>query len=320
MVNSTEYDLHAEAGLQLWRDWIEEALQRFSQSDHRSPEILTSAMRYTLLGGGKRLRPILTLAACEACGGDPASAVPAACAVEMIHAYSLIHDDLPGMDNDDMRRGRPTCHIQFNHATAILAGDSLQSRAFEILATELCLQQHNDSGPVGTAQVSTARVSTVRALRCVAILAAAAGPCGMAGGQQDDLMAESLPQNESTLQRIHSRKTGALLQAALEMGAVIAGGTDLQLEKLRTFGHNIGLAFQVVDDLLDVTSDASTIGKRTQKDQDQGKLTYPALFGIEESRRMAAALIDQAVDCLRPFGSGASRLQSIARFVLERRQ
>lgn len=282
-----------------WRDEIEEALDRYSQLDDESPELLTDAIRYSLLGNGKRLRPLLVLSACDACGGDPMAAIPAAAAVEMIHAYSLVHDDLPGMDDDDMRRGRPTCHVQYNHATAILVGDSLQSMAFGLLADEL---------------------SSALAVRCVSLLASAAGPRGMAGGQQDDLQAETIEPDEALLLRIHRRKTGALLAVSLEIGGVIAGANELQLENLRQFGQNMGLAFQVTDDLLDVAGDSGTVGKRTGKDQGRGKVTYPGLFGIDESRARAADLIAAAERNLQGFGANADILRSIARYVLERQQ
>ncbi len=305
MTNVVAIQLESDGQIKGWIEEIERALDRYSQIGDQSPELLTQAMRYSLLGGGKRLRPLLVLAACEMCGGSLADAIPAACAVEMVHAYSLVHDDLPGMDDDDMRRGKATCHVQFNHATAILVGDSLQSLAFELLAGEL---------------TANSNVTPVQAVKCIGLLAKAAGCQGMAGGQQDDLMANSLPATETTLLRIHRRKTGALLSVSLEIGGVIAGASQLQLEKLRDFGQNVGLAFQVTDDLLDATGDASTVGKRTRKDDTKGKLTYPAMFGIEESRRKAAELIQQAESCLQSFGAKASHLQDIARFVLERQQ
>ncbi len=298
-VKADSVNLDAHSQISNWRSQIETALDQYSALTSECPDILREAIRYSLLGGGKRLRPLLVLAACEACGGSVAPAIPAACAVEMIHSYSLVHDDLPGMDDDDLRRGRPTCHIQFNHATAILVGDSLQSMAFELLANELPA----DLG-----------------VRCVSLLAAAAGPCGMAGGQQDDLQAEQLPASEELLLRIHRRKTGALLAVSLEIGGVIGGANDLQLENLRQFGQNMGLAFQVTDDLLDVSGTSETVGKRTGKDHDRGKLTFPSLFGLEESQKRAADLIAAAHRDLESFGADGKILQAIAQFVLERQQ
>ncbi len=302
--------------VQVWRDWIEQSLHSYSELGSESPEILTEAMRYSLLAPGKRLRPLLTLAACEMCGGRPEQALPAACAVEMIHAYSLVHDDLPGMDNDDVRRGRPTCHIQYNHATAILVGDSLQSLAFQILA--------ESAEPLATRKLVDGRkiepLTMAAALQCVAELARAAGPTGMAGGQQDDLMADQLPRDEASLERIHRRKTGALLATSLKRGGIVAGATAGELENLWELGQDIGLAFQITDDLLDVTGDAQQVGKQTQKDSQQGKLTYPGLFGVDESHQKAQNLIRRAYESLDRYGSRASVLRGLARFILERQQ
>jgi geranylgeranyl diphosphate synthase type II len=304
-----------QAQVQVWRGWIEQGLRYYSELGSESPEILTEAMRYSLLAPGKRLRPLLTLAACEMCGGRAELALPAACAVEMIHAYSLVHDDLPGMDNDDTRRGRPTCHIQYNHATAILVGDSLQSLAFQILAEAA-------AGATWTTVDgrSIEPLDVAVAVTCIAELARAAGPTGMAGGQQDDLMADRLPQNEGSLERIHRRKTGALLATSLKMGGILAGATAGELENLWELGQNIGLAFQITDDLLDVTGDAQQVGKQTQKDSQQGKLTYPGVFGVDESQRKAQNLIRGAYESLERYGYRANVLRGLARFILERQQ
>jgi geranylgeranyl diphosphate synthase type II len=304
------------AQVQKWRDWIEQGLRFYSELGSESPEILTEAMRYSLLAPGKRLRPLLTLAACEMCGGQPEQALPAACAIEMIHAYSLVHDDLPGMDNDDLRRGRPTCHIQYNHATAILVGDSLQSLAFQILAEAAS----RDAARLTVDGRGIEPLKIEVALKCVAELARAAGPSGMAGGQQDDLLAERLPPCEASLERIHRRKTGALLATALKMGGIIAGGTPGELENLWDLGQDIGLAFQITDDLLDVIGDTQQVGKQTQKDSQQGKLTYPGLFGVDESHKKAQNLIRRAYESLDRYGSRATVLRGLARFILERQQ
>ncbi|MDP1562770.1 MAG: polyprenyl synthetase family protein [Pirellulaceae bacterium] len=300
----------------IWREWIDQGLRFYTELGPASPEILTEAMRYSLLGPGKRLRPLLTLAACEMCGGRPEVSLPAACALEMIHAYSLVHDDLPGMDNDDFRRGRPTCHKQYNHATAILVGDSLQSLAFQVLAAAA-----DPAAPrlmIGKREMEPWAVDV--ALHCIAQLAQAAGPAGMAGGQQDDLMADQLPCCEASLERIHRRKTGALLAASLKMGGIVAGVTSGELENLWQLGQDIGLAFQITDDLLDVTGDAQQVGKQTQKDSQQGKLTYPGLFGVDESHQKAQNLIRRAYDSLDRYGNRASVLRGLARFILEREQ
>lgn len=300
----------------IWREWIDQGLRFYTELGPASPEILTAAMRYSLLAPGKRLRPLLTLAACEMCGGQPEQALPAACAVEMIHAYSLVHDDLPGMDNDDVRRGRPTCHIQYNHATAILVGDSLQSLGFQILA--------ESADPKAVRELVDGRkiepLTMTAALQCIAELAQAAGPAGMAGGQQDDLLADQLPRCEASLERIHRRKTGALLAASLKMGGIVAGVAPGELENLWQLGQDIGLAFQITDDLLDVTGNAQQVGKQTQKDSQQGKLTYPGLFGVDESHKKAQNLIRRAYESLDRYGSRASVLRGLARFILEREQ
>jgi geranylgeranyl diphosphate synthase type II len=278
------------------------------------PERLAAAIRYSVLGGGKRLRPVLCLMAAEACGGDSEAALPAACALEMVHAYSLIHDDLPAMDDDDLRRGRSTCHRAFDEATAILAGDALLTLAFEVVARDV---------KPGAA-----------ALRCVRILADAAGPSGMLAGQMADLQAERRTETlcrgwqgssefDTTgtleaLESIHRRKTGALLRASLRMGAVIAGAPDTHIEALDHYGKAVGLAFQIIDDLLDVLGDESKLGKRVRKDSDQGKWTYPRFLGVEGSRRRARQLAEEAVAALEPLGSDSDRLNNLALVLLER--
>jgi geranylgeranyl diphosphate synthase type II len=265
------------------------------------PPRLAAAMRYATLGGGKRLRPVLTLLAAEACGGTWEQALPAACAVEMIHCYSLVHDDLPAMDDDDLRRGRPTCHKAFDEATAILAGDGLLTLAFEVVARGIAPGD--------------------RAARCVRILAAAAGPEGMVGGQMADLEAEDRPLAEGSaaaLEAIHRRKTGALLTASLTLGAAAAGATEAEHAALSRYGRAVGLAFQIVDDLLDVQGDEAATGKRVGKDAGAGKWTYPAFLGIEESRRRARTLAEEAVADLETFGERGSLLRGLAWQLLER--
>jgi geranylgeranyl diphosphate synthase, type II len=267
------------------------------------PASLLEAMRYSLFAPGKRLRPILVLLAAEACGGsnDP---WPAACAVEMIHAYSLIHDDLPAMDDDDMRRGQPTCHKKFGEALAILAGDALLTMAFQVLA---------EGYPDRTAS------------SCCRELARAAGAAGMVGGQVDDLAWEQ--GGEATiegLEYLHQRKTGALIQASLRLGALAAYADRNSppphelLERLDSYGRRLGLAFQIIDDLLDVEGDAEQTGKRVGKDAARGKLTYPGFLGVAESRRRAERLGREACDQLKPLGTDAARLRALVSFVLER--
>ncbi|QDT39091.1 polyprenyl synthetase family protein [Stratiformator vulcanicus] len=263
------------------------------------PPRLAEAMRYSLKAGGKRLRPVLALLACEACGGQKEEAVPVAIAAEMIHTYSLIHDDLPAMDNDDLRRGRPTNHRVFGEATAILAGDALLSRSFEIIARE----------------VSPAKV----AADCIADLAAAAGPEGMVGGQAADLAAEtSGVRDQEHLESIHLRKTGALIQASLVMGARVGGGSKSECQAMKSYGRAVGLAFQIADDLLDITGDAAKMGKGVRKDADHNKLTYPGLLGLEQSQKLAARLTEEAIAVLSPFGKSGRPLAAVARFAVER--
>jgi geranylgeranyl diphosphate synthase, type II len=274
---------------------IEAALQKAVEFGPGCPPHLAEAIRYCLLAPGKRLRPQLVLLAAETCGGSVDAALPAAVAVEMVHAYSLVHDDLPAMDNDDLRRGRPTCHKQFDEATAILAGDALLARAFETLATA--------AGPPER-----------RAAFC-AELGRAAGAEALVGGQADDLAAEFRHVGLERLQSIHRRKTGALFRASLQLGAIAADASADQQAWLAAYGDHLGHAFQIVDDLLDVAGQEASVGKRVGKDRDHGKVTYPALLGIEESRRGAAELIEQATAALAPFGERATRLRELAEFV-----
>ncbi|MEM7453188.1 MAG: polyprenyl synthetase family protein [Planctomycetota bacterium] len=267
-------------------------------SSHHCPDRLREAIRYMLLAPAKRIRPLLVLTAARACDGNLENAMPAACAVEMIHAYSLIHDDLPAMDDDDLRRGRPSCHIQFDEATAILAGDALIPLAFEVVS--------RDIQPPETAA------------KCVAILARAAGGARLVGGQVDDLAGDSTFDSLEDLEKIHRRKTGALLTVSLEMGGITAGAGRQQLESLTNYGNHLGLAFQIVDDLLDLRGEQAKMGKRTGKDESKGKLTYPSLLGETQSEQRARELIDAAIEAVSSLGSGARPLEQIARVVIER--
>lgn len=285
------------------------------------PERLTEAIRYSVFSPGKRIRPALTLLACEMVSGAWQAALPAACAVELVHVYSLIHDDLPSMDDDQLRRGRPTCHVQFDEATACLAGDSLQMLAIELLCQ---------------------RLSPELAISCCQILSRASGRCHLVGGQMDDLSAEGrfqtgkdvpLHSDRSADRRtmftpkeglefltsIHRRKTGALIEASLQMGGVIGGANLEQLQRLAMYGQAIGLAFQIIDDCLDLQSTSEQLGKTPMKDFRQGKLTYPGLIGLEGSRKMAMDLVDQACTALSVFGDAASKLERIAQFIVDRK-
>jgi len=263
---------------------------------------LFEAMRYSLLAGGKRLRPVLALAASDAVGGQPADALGFACAVEMIHTYSLIHDDLPCMDDDDLRRGRPTNHKVFGEAIATLAGDGLLTDAFKVLARSI--QPGHAAGPA--------------LLETIAELADAAGSAGMVGGQVIDLLGEGRQLTLNELEYLHSKKTGALFVAAVCGGARLGGANETQLAALRDYARNLGLAFQVADDLLDVEASDEQVGKRTHKDEARGKATYPALIGIDRSRAMARDLVAGAYRALADFDHRAQPLRALASYAVER--
>ncbi len=263
---------------------------------------LRKAMAYSLLAGGKRLRPVLVVAAAEACGADPGSVLPTACAFEVLHTYSLIHDDLPALDDDDLRRGRPTCHKAFDEATAILAGDALQTLAFELVAS-------NGAHP---------RVGAAAALEASLILARAAGMAGMAGGQMEDVLAEGRRVGLARLKAIHAGKTGALLTAALECGAVLARGGAARRRALAAAGAHLGLAFQVADDVLNVAGDPAKLGKSVGSDARKGKATYPALMGLERARAVAGRELAAALAALKPLGARGEALAHLARYVVER--
>jgi geranylgeranyl diphosphate synthase type II len=283
------------------RRLVDDALQAWIPKAPELPESLAAAMHYAVFPGGKRLRPVLVLLAAESASGTESVALPAACAVELVHCYSLAHDDLPAMDDDDLRRGRPTCHKKFGEATAILAGDALLTLAFEVLA--------RDSS---SAELATASCRE---------LAAAAGAGGMVGGQADDIAAtvnDPARVAVETLKSIHSRKTGALLAVCVRLGGLAAEADAATMRALDAFGREIGLAFQVADDLLDAAGDESKTGKRVGKDSGRGKLTFPYTIGIDASRHMARELCDRACAALDPLGPQAERLRELARFVVER--
>ncbi len=263
---------------------------------------VVEAMRYSLSAGGKRVRPILMMAACEAVGGNFNSIMPAACAMECVHTYSLIHDDLPAMDDDDLRRGKPTCHKVFGEAVAILAGDGLLTYAFELMTRPEMLSQV-DGGLVN---------------RAIHVFARAAGVSGMVGGQTADVLFEGKPIDAQTLDYIHRHKTGALIRASVEMGALLGGGGPQQVERLSRYGTALGLAFQVVDDLLDVVGDEEKLGKPVGSDERNRKATYPALFGLEETQKRAEELKNEALENLSNFGPEADPLRAIAIYVVER--
>lgn len=277
---------------------VDQRLDEYSRLDEGCPERLREAIRYSLLAPGKRLRPLLVLAACDACGGDPDKALPAACAVEMIHSYSLVHDDLPAMDDDELRRGRPTCHVKFDEATAILVGDALIPLAFQVLAE-------------GAESAELAR-------RSVLALARAAGAGELVGGQADDLQNQFGEPCLELLEAIHLRKTAAMMGVSLKLGGLVAGASEKTLQSLENFGKKLGLAFQIADDLLDLRGEQAKIGKKTGKDKARGKLTYPSLLGVDRSLALAGELVEAARGELEPLGTRAAGLQQLASFFVDR--
>jgi len=285
--------MKAEAFLKEKSQRVEAALATCLERYADAPAGLIEAMKYSLFAGGKRLRPALALGACEMICGEDAPALPAACALEMIHTYSLMHDDLPCMDNDDLRRGRKTCHKQFNEATAILAGDALLTMAFYELA--------------GTGRADAA-----------ALLAEASGVAGMVGGQFHDMQAEGMESGLEHLQKIHAYKTGALITVSLHLGALFGNASARQLEALIRYGRHLGMLFQITDDVLDVTGDAAVIGKSTGKDAQSAKATYPAIVGLEKARAMAKETAENALSELAVFESKADIFRALAQYVLER--
>jgi geranylgeranyl diphosphate synthase, type II len=302
-----------EAYLDARRQEVDGALESFLSRPPDTPPVVADAMRYSLLGGGKRLRPLLVLASAEgvaqAIGASESAArdlaMPAACALEMIHTYSLIHDDLPSMDDDDLRRGRPTSHMVHGEGMAILAGDGLQADAFRLLARE----------PQGIHPTLM-----MRKLRVLAVIAEAAGPAGMVGGQAIDLTAVgTATMTKEALRDMHARKTGALIRASVAAGAIMGGATDALFASLDHYGTEIGLAFQIVDDILDEEGSASSLGKTAGKDKAAGKPTYPAFFGLEQSRTLAAECHLKARAALERAGLLDSRLADIASWVIERK-
>ncbi len=285
----------------LWQRRIEAQLERALGEPDPPTTRLRDAMRYAVLGGGKRLRPLLVYVTGAALDARPELLDAPAAAVELIHAYSLIHDDLPAMDDDDLRRGRPTCHRAFDEGTAVLAGDALQALAFDVLASE------TTGLPDGT------RVAMLAAL------ARAIGTDGMAGGQAIDLAAVGRSLGPRDIEIMHRRKTGALIAASVELGALASGCTGGErLQALRHFGMEIGLAFQIQDDILDVTGETTVLGKRAGADQALGKPTYPSVFGLERARVLAVQHRDQALGALAPLGSSADTLRALGTFVVDR--
>lgn len=278
---------------------IEEALTGFLPSRSPIAQPLVDAMRYAALGPGKRLRPMLTCASCMAFGGRLEDALPPACAVELIHAYSLVHDDLPAMDDDALRRGKPSCHAAYGEAVAILVGDALQALAFEVLA----------DAPAGSAANRAAAVS---------LLAEAVGWRGMVGGQAFDMASEGQRLGLAELKALHAAKTGALLSAAVQIGALFANASEAQMAVAKAFGDRVGLGFQIIDDVLDVTSDTATLGKPAGSDQQADKSTFVTLMSLDEARREARALSEEATSLLQGEGLQDTLLAELGRQAVER--
>ncbi|MEE9257570.1 MAG: farnesyl diphosphate synthase [bacterium] len=291
------------AYLKTWASRVEEELDRRVPEAGSEPPEMYRIMRYSLFAGGKRLRPVLCVAGCEAAGGDPETVLPAACAIECIHTYSLIHDDLPAMDDDDFRRGNPTSHKVFGEAAAILGGDGLLTLAFGLMG---------DGEMIRSAGAE-------RVLEGIRVLAEAVGAAGMVGGQLLDIRAGGHVQRPAELEEIHRRKTGAMIRASVYLGGLLGGADAAQLGALSRYGEKAGLAFQIVDDVLDVEGEAALLGKSTGSDEAQQKATYPALHGLEASKEMAKRAVEEALDALSAFPGGASALASLARFIVLRR-
>ena len=287
------------------RQQIDAVLHRILGTAHQPKTRIVEAMRYALMSGGKRLRPILCLAACETVGGNTELALPVACALEMVHTYSLIHDDLPAMDDDCLRRGRPTCHIAYDDATAILAGDALLTLAFETLSSKAIRM----------------KVPSEHLLDIISVISVAAGYKGMVEGQMRDMLAEqqrnlSLPE----LEELHLLKTGALIEASVCSGALLGQGSLDQIDSLKVYSKNIGLAFQVTDDILNVEGDPLIMGKGAGTDQHRCKSTYPSLLGLSESKEAASRLISRAIDSLARFDHKADPLRAIATYIINRKK
>jgi geranylgeranyl diphosphate synthase, type II len=297
-----ENEVFLKAYLQDRQKIVEEALEQYLPGEDSIPADIYKAVRYSVFNGGKRIRPILCLAAAEAVGGDLGPAIPVACALELIHSYSLIHDDLPAMDNDDFRRGKPACHKVFGENIAILAGDALLTEAFVLLS---CVEK--------------VRLSAERRLAVIQEIAQAAGISGMIGGQALDVLSEKSVPEESMLYDIHRRKTGALIVASVKSGAIIFNARKEKIQALAEYGINLGLAFQIADDILNVEGDRELMGKETGSDAARNKLTYPSLLGLDVAKEKLAKYVDAAVANLSGFDERARPLIVIARYIMERK-
>ncbi len=291
-----------KAYLEQKRNLVDKALEKyFLESDEKLLKRLKDSMKYSLFAGGKRLRPILCIAGAEAVGGSSEEVICVACALEFIHTYSLIHDDLPAMDNDDMRRGLPTNHKVFGEALAILAGDGLLTDAFYIMTKQKCK-------------------SPERLIRVINLIAEAAGSNGMVGGQAIDIESEGMDVDVSTLEFIHRHKTGALIKASVTSGAILAGAKEDEVKAISNYGINIGLAFQIADDILNVVGDPKLLGKSVGSDEKKQKATYPSIVGLDKAKKIQEELVQKAISFLDIFDSKADPLREIARYIIERKK
>jgi geranylgeranyl diphosphate synthase, type II len=301
------------------RELIDSYLKSYFEAPS-APAVLNEAMKYSLFAGGKRVRPILAMASYEACGGDSKKIIPQAAALELVHTYSLIHDDLPAMDNDDLRRGKPTSHKAFGEALAILAGDALLTEAFLMMTNgrmqDARYRMQDDHVPCIMHRASVSNRAILKAIREVAM---ASGANGMVGGQVQDILSESADPDSDTLEFIHLHKTTALITASVRIGSILAGSGRKRLDALTRYGESVGLAFQIIDDILDIEGTTEELGKSAGSDSQKNKLTYPSLFGIEGARQKAKILIKAAEDALGIFSSEADPLREIARYLIERR-
>ncbi len=284
------------------KELVDKALESLVPQAKTFPPAVLEAMRYSLFAGGKRVRPILAVASAEALGAKTAGLLPAAGALELIHTYSLVHDDLPAMDDDDLRRGRPTCHKVYGEAIAILAGDGLLTMAFEVLSDPRRLKA----------------IPAPRLLAIIREIATASGVFGMVGGQVVDIQSEGKEMDLPTLEYIHTHKTGALIRASVRVGALYAGAGERQFAALSRYGELVGLAFQIADDILDLTGKEEEIGKDVGSDLEKGKMTFPSFYGLEESRRRAVEVVDKAVAVLKGFDKKADPLRDLAKYIITR--
>ncbi|HID31675.1 MAG TPA: polyprenyl synthetase family protein [Desulfobacterales bacterium] len=293
-----------KAYLNAKRQWVDQALKKSFPEPRGPASDVIRAMTYSLFAGGKRLRPILCLAGAHAVGGEERHVLPVACALEMIHTYSLIHDDLPVMDNDDLRRGKPTNHKVFGEAVALLAGDGLLTEAFRLMAT-----MNLSEG-----------IEPRALLKVMGLIAEGAGYQGMVGGQVVDIQSEGKEVDFSLVKFIHTHKAGALIAASVLSGAILGGGDEPQVDAISSYGQKTGLAFQIADDILDIEGDREKMGKAMGGDAQKGKLTYPAVMGLESSKAIQRELVEQAIQSLEPFDHRADPLRHIARYIIERKR